>query len=197
MCSFSYGPWGCSPPRIFQIAIFGHKNRYFLFGQNHLIFVQAMEKKKYSDKRLPPPPPTKLVPYAYECVPPVVRLEWVKLMKTYIVSWEPEGRYHYWKMFRWEPEWRYHDRLCAAIAAFWFSTEHSLNIDSALLALTWTICGCEGKQVNYADAGAARRGCREGGGGGWGKFWSRKKNVSESPERLFQGWRKFFGLAQQ
>ena len=40
-----------------------------IFGQNHLIFVQAMGK--YSGKRLHPPPPppppnrTKLVPYAY------------------------------------------------------------------------------------------------------------------------------------
>ena len=26
----------------------------------------------------------------------------------HFVSWEPERRYHYSKMFRWEPEWRYH-----------------------------------------------------------------------------------------
>ena len=42
----------------------------------------------------------------------------------YVVSWEPEGCYHYTKMFRWEPEGRYHHRLCTAIAPFWFSTEH-------------------------------------------------------------------------
>ena len=42
----------------------------------------------------------------------------------HIVSWEPERRYHYSKMFCWEPEGRYHHRLCTAIAPFWFSTEH-------------------------------------------------------------------------
>ena len=35
------GGGGCSPPRIFQIAIFGQKK---IFGQNHLIFGQAMDK---------------------------------------------------------------------------------------------------------------------------------------------------------
>ena len=56
----------------------------------------------------------------------------------YIVSWEPEGRYHYSKMFHWEPEGRFHyskrfrwepdGRYCCtksmAIAPLWFSTEH-------------------------------------------------------------------------
>ena len=28
-------------------------------------------------------------------------------VQIYIVSWEPEGCYHYSKMFRWEPEWCY------------------------------------------------------------------------------------------
>ena len=40
-----------------------------------------------------------------------------------IISWEPEGRYHYSKMFHWEPG-RYHHRLCTVIGSFWFSTEH-------------------------------------------------------------------------
>ena len=40
-----------------------------------------------------------------------------------IVSWEPERRYQYSKMFRWEPEGRYRHRHCTAIAPFWFSTE--------------------------------------------------------------------------
>ena len=40
-----------------------------------------------------------------------------------IVSWEPEGSYHYSTMFHWEPEGQYHHRLCTAIAPFWFSTE--------------------------------------------------------------------------
>ena len=35
--------------------------------------------------------------------------------------WEPEGHYHYSKMFRWESEGRYHHRLCTAIVPFWFS----------------------------------------------------------------------------
>ena len=35
---------GCSPPKIFQLAIFGQKNQV-IFGQNHLIFMQAMEKR--------------------------------------------------------------------------------------------------------------------------------------------------------
>ena len=42
----------------------------------------------------------------------------------HVVSWEPEGRYHYSKMFSWEPEGRYHHRLCTVIAPFWFSAEH-------------------------------------------------------------------------
>ena len=81
--------------------------------------------------------------------------------------WEPEGCYHYSDvcsiesqkgaitiqmyvplrtrrvlslfrcMFHWEPEGCYHHRLCSAIAPLWFSTEKSLNIESALLALIW------------------------------------------------------------
>ena len=42
----------------------------------------------------------------------------------HIVSWEPEGRYCRWKMFRWEPEGRYCYWLCTSIVPFWFSTEH-------------------------------------------------------------------------
>ena len=42
----------------------------------------------------------------------------------WIVSWEPEGRYQYSKMFSWEPEGRY----CCTM---------SINGDSALLALNW------------------------------------------------------------
>ena len=39
------GGGGCSPSRIFQIVIFGReKKNQVIFGQNHLIFVQAMEK---------------------------------------------------------------------------------------------------------------------------------------------------------
>ena len=47
---------------------------------------------------------------------------------SYIVSWHPEGRYHYSKMFCWEPEGPYRsiaiDFLNTAIAPFWFSMEH-------------------------------------------------------------------------
>ena len=38
------GAGGCSPPRIFKIGIFGQKKNHVIFGQNHLIFGQAMEK---------------------------------------------------------------------------------------------------------------------------------------------------------
>ena len=39
-------------------------------------------------------------------------------------QWEPEGHYHYSKLFRWELEGRYHHRHCTTIAPFWFSMEH-------------------------------------------------------------------------
>ena len=41
-----------------------------------------------------------------------------------IVSWEPEGRYQYSKMFCWEPEGCYRCTMSMVIAPFWFSTEH-------------------------------------------------------------------------
>ena len=43
---------------------------------------------------------------------------------SYIVSLEPEGRYHYSTMFRWEPEGRCCCTKYMTIAAFLFSTEH-------------------------------------------------------------------------
>ena len=57
-----------------------------------------------------------------------------------IISWEPEGHYHYSKMFCWDPEGRYRHRHCTAIAPFWFSMEHCwililrhwLNLNSRL-----------------------------------------------------------------
>ena len=55
----------------------------------------------------------------------------------HVVSWEPEGRYWYSKMFRWEPEGRYHCTKSMAIAPFWFSMERLCFSDSALLALNW------------------------------------------------------------
>ena len=51
------------------------------------------------------------------------RYQWLKVWQ-YIVSWEPEGHYHYSKMFCWEPEGHYRHRHCTVIAPFWFSTEH-------------------------------------------------------------------------
>ena len=42
----------------------------------------------------------------------------------HIVSWEPEGRYHYSKVFNWEAERRYRHKYCTAIAPFWFWVEH-------------------------------------------------------------------------
>ena len=41
-----------------------------------------------------------------------------------IVSWEPEGRYHHFNMFRWEPERRYHCTMYMVKAPFWSSTKH-------------------------------------------------------------------------
>ena len=38
-----------------------------------------------------------------------------------IVSWEPEGRYQYSKMFHWEPEGRYHCTKSVVIVPFLFS----------------------------------------------------------------------------
>ena len=70
-----YGAWagggggggeGLQPPIIFQIAIFGQKKQV-VFGQNHLIFGQAMAKIFGQETSAPPPPRTKLVPYAYGC----------------------------------------------------------------------------------------------------------------------------------
>ena len=48
---------------------------------------------------------------------------WIMII-TYIVSWEPEGRYCSSKMFRWDPEGRYCCIKSMAIAPFWFSMEH-------------------------------------------------------------------------
>ena len=42
----------------------------------------------------------------------------------YFVSWEPEGRWRFRKMFRWEPEGCYCCTKSMVIAPFWFSTEH-------------------------------------------------------------------------
>ena len=62
-------------------------------------------------------------------------IHYVHNTDTHFVSWEPEGCYHYSKMFHWEPESRYHHRLCTAIAAFWFSTEHLWVLTAPILAL--------------------------------------------------------------
>ena len=40
-----------------------------------------------------------------------------------ILSWEPEGRYQYSKMFQWEPEGRYRCAKSMRIAPFWLSTD--------------------------------------------------------------------------
>ena len=73
----------------------------------------------------PPPPP----PHNFKLlVPPLLVLggrgHCTSIYKDHFASSEPEGRYHYSKMFCWEPEGRYCHRLCTAIAPFWFSTEH-------------------------------------------------------------------------
>ena len=58
------------------------------------------------------------------------------LIVLHIVSWEPEGHYHYSKMFHWKPEGHYCCTKSMRITAFWLSTEHLL-IMSTLLALNW------------------------------------------------------------
>ena len=60
--------------------------------------------------------------HAFEvsCILPIEILKkWI-----YVVSWEPEGHYHFSKMFHWEPEGRFHHRLLTVIVPFWFSMEH-------------------------------------------------------------------------
>ena len=72
------------------------------------------------------------------------------------VSWEPEGRYKYSKMFHCEPEGLYHCTMSMAIAPFWFSMDHlwtmiapfwlstddkmisSMDVDMAI-GITWII----------------------------------------------------------
>ena len=53
-----------------------------------------------------------------------------------IVSWEPEGHYHYSMIFRWEPEVCYSHRLCTVIVPFWFLTEHHWMITPFWLSKT-------------------------------------------------------------
>ena len=54
-------------------------------------------------------------------------LNWQDII--YIVSWEPEGRYHYSTiLFRWEPEGRYCCTKSMVIVPFWFSTEHPSTV---------------------------------------------------------------------
>ena len=51
------GGLGVQPPRIFQIAMFGQKKKnHVIFGQNHLIFLQAMDKIFGQLISAPPPP---------------------------------------------------------------------------------------------------------------------------------------------
>ena len=57
-----------------------------------------------------------------------------------IVSWEPEGHYHYSKMFHCEPEGRFCHWLCTAIAPFWFSTEHLWILIAPFWLSTADVC---------------------------------------------------------
>ena len=50
-----------------------------------------------------------------------------------IISWEPEGRYQYQKMFCGEPEGHYGCTLSMVIAPFWFSTDIQLQEDQVIL----------------------------------------------------------------
>ena len=51
------------PPEFFSNSHFWAKK--VIFGQNHLMFVQAMNKHIWAREFSPPPPRTKFVPYAY------------------------------------------------------------------------------------------------------------------------------------
>ena len=56
---------------------------------------------------------------------------------SYIVSWEPEGRYQYSKMFCWEPEGGYRCVKVYGDSTLLVLNRISLKSDSALLTLNW------------------------------------------------------------
>ena len=99
--------------------------------------------------------------------------------KPHHVSWDPEGRHHYSKMFRWEPEGRYRHRHCIATAPVWLSTEHlSFNVDSALLALNWRYVHCVQKATSEDDV------CLS--------FSASQYNVLTADDLLFKGAKGMF-----
>ena len=55
----------------------------------------------------------------------------------YIISWEPEGHYHYSKMFCWEPEGRCTKSMVTSALLVLNGTSLKSDIDSTLLALNW------------------------------------------------------------
>ena len=67
------GPWGwrgLQPPRIFQIAIFGQKKKSGNIRAKPLDFRASNGQDIRARDFSPPPPPwTKLVPYAYDWNP--------------------------------------------------------------------------------------------------------------------------------
>ena len=67
------------PPRIVQNGNFRSKI-HVIFGQNqNLLFGQALDKIFGQKTSAPPPPPTKLVPYAYVCALNVLYAACVRL----------------------------------------------------------------------------------------------------------------------
>ena len=117
-----------------------------VFGIEYICFQNTSQVLKIADltcwmwlfRLHPPPPPTPSHNAALKHSHPQMPLT------AHSVSWEPEGRYHYSKMFRWEPEWHFHHRLCTANRALLVLSGTSLKIDSALLTLNWwLVAWCE------------------------------------------------------
>ena len=52
------------------------------------------------------------------------KLHVVPRVRGHVVSWEPEGRYQYSKLFHWEPKGRYRCTMPTAKVPFWFSMEY-------------------------------------------------------------------------
>ena len=76
--------------------------------------------------------------------------------QVHIVSWEPEGHFCRWKMFRWEPEERYCHTFCTAIGPFWFSTGHLWYAKMPFWLSTDGICAYYTDEVLRYRGGAKR-----------------------------------------
>ena len=75
------GGRGCSPYIIFRIAIFWQKYQVIIFGQNHLPFVQAMEKYS-AGKRLQASTPNETRPVCIRVLSKPKRVEYVHSLRS-------------------------------------------------------------------------------------------------------------------